>query len=184
LDPDTVIDGARTLSTRACQNGAAMSTFSTNHDTPTRVESTVSAEHGARSPAARSRQRFAMLVSGTSYPLLALALWIGAGRGLWPVSAIVAALAVVMSFVGWDMFGQAAREGEQLDELSGNSNRSSHLRSFVSLSVKLGAIAMIVRSYAVVGARYGFPMPETLLGWVVPVSVLMFAAFAILRSES
>jgi hypothetical protein len=161
-----------------------MSAFSTNHDSSAHVESTVSVERGTRSSAARSRRRFAILVSGTSYPLLALALWIGAGRGLWPVSAIVAALAVVMSFVGWDMFGHAVRDDEQLGESSPTSKESSNLRSLVGLSVKLGAIAIIVRSYAVVGASYGFPMPETLVGWLVPVSVLMFAAFAILKSES
>jgi len=160
-----------------------MSTFSTDHDTPTHVEPAVGAERGTRSPATRSRQRFAKIVSGTSYPLLALALWIGAGRGLWPVSALVAALAVVMSFVGWDMFGQAARDDEHPEE-SSRTDASSNLRSFIALCVKLGAIAIIVRTYAVVGARYGFPMPETVLGWVVPVSVIMFASFAILRSES
>ena len=160
-----------------------MSTFSTDHDTPTHTEPTVDAEPGTHASALRSRQRFAKIVSGTSYPLLALALWIGAGRGLWPVAAIVAALAVVMSFVGWDMYGRATRDEEQPEESSG-SDASSNLRSFIALCVKLGAIAIIVRTYAVVGARYGFPMPETVMGWVVPVSVLMFASFAILRSES
>jgi hypothetical protein len=90
----------------------------------------------------------------------------------------------VMSFLGWDLFGEAIRDEVELETASTAVHPSFDLGGIVAFGVKLGAILIIVSSYAVVGARYGFPIPETLLGWVVPVSVLLFAAFAILRSES
>jgi len=132
----------------------------------------------------RNRKRLALLISSTSYPLLGVALWVGTARGLWAVAAIIAALAVVMSFLGWDLFGDAERDQAGLEDESAVAKPRVDLGGIVALGVKLGAILIIVSSYAVVGVRYGFPIPETLLGWVVPVSVLLFAAFAILRSES
>ena len=149
---------------------------------PVEPPATVDSRSQTRVPP--KKKRLAVLISSTSYPLLGVALWVGYARGLWAVAAIIAALAVVMSFLGWDLFGDAEREQAGLEDESAGAKSSVDLGGIVALGVKLGAILIIVSSYAVVGVRYGFPIPETLLGWVVPVSVLLFAAFAIFRSES
>ncbi len=161
-----------------------MSADPTDREDPSPSEPQATVDSKSQSPVSRNRKRLALLISSTSYPLLGVALWVGTARGLWAVAAIIAALAVVMSFLGWDLFGEAERDETGLENEITVAKPSADFGKIVALGVKLGAILIIVSSYAVVGVRYGFPIPETLLGWVVPVSVLLFAAFAILRSES
>jgi hypothetical protein len=130
------------------------------------------------------RQRWGIAVSCLSYPIIGLAIWIGVGRGLWSLSAIIAALAVVMSFIGWDVYNQAVREDQDLADPSVRSAQSSELQSLVALGARLLAVAVPIYSYSVVATAYGLPMPQTPLGWIVSSSVIVSVAFALLRTES
>ena len=161
-----------------------MSADSTDPEDLSPLEPKATVDSKSQTPVSPKKKRLAVLISCTSYPLLGVAIWVGTARGLWAVAAIIAALAVVMSFLGWDLFGEAERDATGLENGTAVAKPSVDLGGIIALGVKLGAILIIVSSYAAVGVRYGFPIPETLLGWVVPVSVLLFAAFAILRSES
>ena len=161
-----------------------MSVFPTHDETIVNAASSDEVKLETRTSTSRSRRLLALIVSGTSYPLVALAFWVGAARKLWPVAAIIAALAVATSFVAWDFFNEVEGIGEAIEASPSAASNGSDVRSFMAVSVKFGAILIIVWSYAVVGSSYGFPMPATFLGWIVPFCVLVCAAFAILRSES
>jgi hypothetical protein len=177
--------GVRThVSHTRVQKRSVMSAYPTNREDLSPNEPRATVDSKSQPPVSRNKKRLAVLISSTSYPLLGVALWVGSARGLWAVAAIIAALAVVMSFLGWDLYGEAERDDTGLANETAVAKPSVDIGAIVALGVKLSAILIIVSSYAVVGVRYGFPIPETLLGWVVPLSVLLFAAFAILRSES
>ena len=133
---------------------------------------------------ARSRKRFGMLISTASYPIIGFAVWTGAWRGHWPVAAIIAALAVVTSFIGWDIYSVAVRDSDSLADRSTPSVGNSNLHSTVVLIVRLGAISVPLYSYFAIASSFGLPMPETPLGLVATISVVMSGAFAILKTES
>jgi len=127
---------------------------------------------------ARLRRGFAMLVYSTGYPMLALALWIGARDGNWVRASVLVALGVIMSFIGWALLS-IYREGTS-GGASPRYKRGEAVTSvFLVLYNRAGALVVIIGSYAVAAASNGWPMPRSFMGWFFLVSIPLFVSLAI-----
>lgn len=127
---------------------------------------------------ARLRRGFAMLVYSTGYPMLALALWIGARDGNWVRASVLVALGVIMSFIGWALLS-IYREGPA-GGASPRYKRGEAVTSvFLVLYNRAGALVVIIGSYAVAAASNGWPMPRSFMGWFFLVSIPLFVSLAL-----
>ena len=134
---------------------------------------------GTRIPLrARLRRAFAMLVYSTGYPMLALALWIGARDGNWVRASMLVGLGVIMSFIGWALLS-IYRDGSA-GGASRRSKRGEAVTSvFLVLYNRAGALVVIIGSYAVAAVSHGWPMPRSFVGWFFLVSIPLFVSLAI-----
>jgi hypothetical protein len=127
---------------------------------------------------ARLRLGMAMLVYSTGYPMLALALWIGAQDGNWVRASVLVALGVIMSFIGW-AFLSIYRDGNA-DRASSRYNRGEAVTSvFLVLYNRAGALVVLLGSYAVAASSHGWPIPQSFMGWFFLVSIPLFVSLAI-----
>jgi hypothetical protein len=134
--------------------------------------------HAHTSTRSRVRGGIALLVYSTGYPLLALALWIGARDGSWTRAGILVALGVFVSFLGWAVLGMVGQSDD------GEAAMRRDVRPFASclylaLYNRAGAIVVLLGSYAVVARSQGWPAPETFVGWFALVWLPLFVSFAI-----
>jgi hypothetical protein len=127
---------------------------------------------------ARLRRGFAMLVYSTGYPMLALALWIGARDGNWVRASVLVALGVIMSFIGWALLS-IYREGTSGRASSGYKREEAVTSAFLVLYNRAGALVVIIGSYAVAAIPNGWPMPRSFMGWFFLVSIPLFISLAI-----
>jgi len=147
------------------------------------------ARSGARSRAPigahtrmRVRRVLALFVYSMSYPLLAVALWTGARDREWVVSSALVALGVLTSFLGWGMLhaaypertAGASAERERLPR----AGRPAGMTTFLALYHRIGAIVVLLVSYAVNARLQGWPAPESFIGWFALVWVPLFIAVA------
>jgi ABC-type Na+ efflux pump permease subunit len=127
---------------------------------------------------ARLRRGMAMLVYSTGYPMLALALWIGAEDGKWERASLLVALGVIMSFIGWALLS-INREGSA-DRTSPSHKRGETVTSvFLVLYNRAGALVVLLGSYAVAAMSHGWPIPQSFMGRFLLVSIPLFVLFAI-----
>jgi hypothetical protein len=127
---------------------------------------------------ARLRRGFAMLVYSTGYPMLAVALWIGARDGSWARASLLVALGVIMSFIGWALLSIYR------DRIEGGSSphykRGEAVTSvFLVLYNRAGALVVLLGSYGLAAASNGWPIPRSFMGWFFLVSIPLFVALAI-----
>jgi hypothetical protein len=126
----------------------------------------------------RLRLGFAMLVYSTGYPMLALALWIGARDGKWGRASVLVALAVIMSFIGWALLSSYRNSGA-----GGASPSYKHGEAVTSVFLVLynraGALVVLLGSYAVAASSHGWPIPQSLVGWFFLISIPLFVSLAI-----
>jgi hypothetical protein len=127
---------------------------------------------------ARLRLGFAMLVYSTGYPMLALALWIGARDGSWGRASLLVALGVMMSFIGWALLSIYRDRFE--GGASPSYKRGEAVTSvFLVFYNRAGALVVLLGSYAVAAGSNGWPMPRSFMGWFFLVSIPLFASLAI-----
>lgn len=127
---------------------------------------------------ARLRRGFAMLVYSTGYPMLALALWIGARDGNWGRASVLVALGVIMSFIGWALLS-IYRDGSADGASSRYKGGEAVTNVFLVLYNRAGAIVVLLGSYAVAASSNGWPMPRSFMGWFFLVSIPLFVSLAI-----
>ena len=127
--------------------------------------------------ASRVRNGFAMLVYSAGYPLLAVALWIGARDGDWFRASVLVALGVFMSFVGWALLNVAG--DAHSDGAAERERQHQALSVYLALYNRAGAIIVLLGSYAIAAKAQGWPTPQTFIGWFALVWVPLFASFAI-----
>jgi hypothetical protein len=127
---------------------------------------------------ARLRQGFAMLVYSTGYPMLAVALWIGARDGNWARASILVALGVIMSFIGWELLS-IYREEYADGALLKHKRGEAVTNVFLVLYNRAGALVVLFGSYAVTASSHGWPIPQSFLGWFFLVSIPLFVLLAI-----
>jgi len=127
---------------------------------------------------ARLRRGFAMLVYSTGYPMLALALWIGAQDGDWGRASVLVALGVIMSFIGWALLSIYRKESA--DGASPGYRGGEAVTSvFLVLYNRAGAIVVLISSYAVAAISHGWPIPQSFMGRFLLVSIPLFLSLAI-----
>jgi hypothetical protein len=147
-------------------------------DTYSYTAPTVARTRTVASLRARLRWGFAMLVYSTGYPMLALALWIGAQDGNWERASLLVALGVIMSFIGWALLS-IYREGSA-GGASPKYKRGEAVTSvFLVLYNRAGALVVLLGSYAVAATSYGWPVPQSFMGWFFLVSIPLFVSLAI-----
>jgi hypothetical protein len=126
----------------------------------------------------RLRLGFAMLVYSTGYPMLALALWIGAKDGNWVRASLLVALGVIMSFIGWALL--SIYRDESAGGAASGYKRGESVRSvFLVLYNRAGALVVLIGSYAVAATSHGWPIPQSFMGWFFLVSIPLFVSLAI-----
>jgi hypothetical protein len=126
----------------------------------------------------RVRLGMAMLVYSTGYPMLALALWIGAQDGNWVRASVLVALGVIMSFIGWAFLN--IYRGNGADGASPRDKRGEVVTSvFLVLYNRAGALVVLFGSYAVAASSHGWPIPHSFMGWFFLVSIPLFVSLAI-----
>jgi hypothetical protein len=126
----------------------------------------------------RMRQGFATLVYSTGYPMLALALWIGAKDGNWGRASLLVALGVIMSFIGWallSIYRDASSGGASSVYKRGDAVTSVFLVHYN----RAGALVVLLGSYAVAAISHGWPVPQSFLGWFFLISIPLFVSLAI-----
>jgi hypothetical protein len=118
------------------------------------------------------------LVYSTGYPMLALALWIGARDGNWVRASVIVALGVVMSFIGWALL--SIHRERSADGASPGYKRGEAVTSvFLVLYNRAGALVVLLGSYAVAAKSHGWPVPQSSMGWFFLVSIPLFISLAI-----
>jgi hypothetical protein len=124
----------------------------------------------------RARCGIALMVYSASYPLLAIALWIGARDGEWAIASILVALGVITSFIGWGMLNSIGgpRDGSTPN---GNAGRPVDATVYVALYNRAGAIVVLLESYTVAAMSQGWPTPQTFTGWFALVWIPLLVAF-------
>jgi hypothetical protein len=127
---------------------------------------------------ARLRLGFAMLVYSTGYPMLALALWIGARDGNWGRASVLVALGVVMSFIGWALLS-IYRDGGAGGASPSYKRGEAVTSVFLVLYNRAGALVVLFGSYAVAASSHGWPMPRSFMGWFFLISIPLFVSLAI-----
>jgi hypothetical protein len=125
----------------------------------------------------RVRNAIAMLVYSAGYPLLAVALWMGARNGEWLRSTLFVALGVFVSFAGWALI-KATGSG-RATETAIEQERHQTLSVYLALYNRAGAIVVLLGSYAIAATGQGWPTPRTFVGWFVLVWIPLFVSFAI-----
>jgi hypothetical protein len=128
------------------------------------------------------RRALALFVYSMSYPLLAAALWTGARDRAWGVSSALVALGGLTSFFAWGMLhavypectGDAPAERESLP----SADRPAAMTTYLALYHRIGAIVVLLGSYAVNARLQGWPAPESFIGWFALVWVPLFIAVA------
>ncbi|HSU93480.1 MAG TPA: hypothetical protein VLI43_07200 [Gemmatimonadaceae bacterium] len=119
-----------------------------------------------------------MLVYSTGYPMLALALWIGAQDGNWGRASVLVALGVIMSFIGWALL--SIQRGESAGGASSGYKRGEAVTSvFLVLYNRAGALVVLLGSYAVAAISHGWPIPQSFMGRFFLVSIPLFVLLAI-----
>jgi hypothetical protein len=127
---------------------------------------------------ARLRVGFAMLVYSTGYPMLALALWIGAREGSWGRASALVALGVIMSFIGWALL--SIYRARSADGASPSYKRGEAVTNvFLVLYNRAGALVVLLGSYAVTASSHAWPIPRSFMGWFFFVSIPLFVSLAI-----
>jgi hypothetical protein len=127
---------------------------------------------------ARLRLGFAMLVYSTGYPMLALALWIGAHDGKWARASLLVALGVIMSFIGWALLS-IYRDGSA-EGASPRYKRGEAVTSvFLVLYNRAGALVVLLGSYGVAATSHDWPSPHSFTGWFFLISIPLFVSLAI-----
>ena len=127
---------------------------------------------------ARLRRGMATLVYSTGYPMLAVALWIGARDGNWVRASVIVALGIIMSFIGWALLG-IYRE-ESADGTVPTYGRGEAVTSvFLVLYNRAGALVVLLGSYAVAATAHGCPVPQSFMGWFFLISIPLFVSLAI-----
>jgi hypothetical protein len=124
------------------------------------------------------RRGIAQLVYSTGYPLLALALWIGARDGNWTRASVLVALGVLMSFIGWGLLSATGTVRDGAATVEGERGTVGS-NVFLALYNRAGAIVVLIGSYAVTASTQGWPMPQSFVGWFALVWVPLFVSFAI-----
>ena len=127
---------------------------------------------------ARLRLGFATLVYSTGYPMLALALWIGARDGNWGRASLLVALGVIMSFIGWallSIYRDASAVGASPRYKRGEAVTSVFLVHYN----RAGALVVLLGSYGVAAASNGWPIPHSFMGWFFLVSIPLLVSLAI-----
>jgi len=126
----------------------------------------------------RLRKGFAMLVYSTGYPMLAVALWVGAQDGNWVRASVLVALGVVMSFIGWAFL--SIYRDERAGGAASKYKRGESVRSvFLVYYNRAGALVVLIGSYAVAATSHDWPIPRSFMGWFFLVSIPLFVSLAI-----
>ena len=129
---------------------------------------------GTRSDS-RVRSGLAMVVYSAGYPLLALALWVGARNGDWFRATVFVALGVLTSFVGWALLGLAHASHAAAER----ERHHQAISVYLALYNRAGAIIVLLGSYAIVATAQGWPAPGTFIGWFAVAWIPLFVSFAI-----
>jgi hypothetical protein len=131
----------------------------------------------------RVRRVLALLVYGMSYPLLAVALWTGARDGEWVIGSALVALGVLTSIVGWGMlhvvYPERTRDASEERQDAERTGRPPSVTTFLALYHRIGAIVVLLGSYAVNAKVQGWPAPVSFVGWFTMVWVPLLIAVAI-----
>lgn len=124
-----------------------------------------------------ARRGVALLVYSTGYPLLAIALWTGARNGDWAIASAFVVLGVITSFLGWGLLHAVCGE-----RTGGTASQQdvfpAAVTVFLAVYNRIGAIVVLLGSYAVNATLQGWPAPETFLGWFALVWLPLFIAVA------
>lgn len=126
----------------------------------------------------RVHRGIAVFAYSAAYPLLGIALWLGASQGRWVGATFLVALSVVTSFLGWALLAYSdadpCRTGSSDEESEGSS-----AGVFVALYGRTGAIVIVLASYTVAATTHGWPIPHTVLGWFALAWLPLFVAFTL-----
>jgi hypothetical protein len=126
----------------------------------------------------RARCAVALMVYSASYPLLGVALWIGARDGRWVIASILVALGVITSFIGWGLLSSIGEPRER-SAPNGGASRPVDATVYIALYNRAGAIVVLFESYTVAATSQGWPTPQTISGWFALVWIPLLAAFFI-----